>query len=138
MYNLKHFAKVKGGVVIGLQQANKKPLDNMLFECLSEVDIGWAFDGVNFSAPVVEVEIVRNISPDAMRDRFTFDERVAIKSSPNMQVQTFYDDLSLRKRLVNLDSDRFALAMQLLLSEQLIEVGRDIILLADGTPDEVL
>jgi len=136
MYNLKYFAKVKGSVVVGLQQADKKPLDNMLFECLSEVDIGWAFDGVNFSAPVAEVEIVRKITPDAMRDRFTFDERVAIKSSPNMQVATFYDDLSLRKRLVNLDSDRFSLAMQLLLSEKLIEVGRDAVLLQDGTQDE--
>ncbi len=86
--------------------------------------------------PPMPLAAIRFITPYAMRDRFTFEERVAIKSSADPRVQTFYDDLSLRKRLVNLDSERFALAMQLLLSEKLIAVGREVKLLRDGSPDE--
>lgn len=78
----------------------------------------------------------RAITPDAMRDRFKFEERVAIKSSSDMRVQTFYDDLSLRKRLVNLDSPRFRLAMDLLLAEKLIAEGRDAQLLRNGDIEE--
>jgi len=82
------------------------------------------------------ITVIRKITPDAMRDRFTFDERVAIDNSTKPKVVTFRTDLGLRKRPVNLDSSRFALAMQLLLSENLIANGREVELLRDGSQDE--
>jgi len=87
--------------------------------------------------------VIRHISPDAMRDRFEFEERVLIDNSDKPKVKTFVKDLSLRKRLVNLDSPRFAMAMQLLKTESLLiaKEGRTVDeriaeLLRDGTPDE--
>lgn len=75
------------------------------------------------------------VSSDELRDLFTFEERVAIKSSNNNSVKTFYDDLAFRKRHIDLYSPKLRLALDLLLSEQLIAVGRDLEIIANEQQD---
>lgn len=128
-----NYVKVVDGIVKSTQSSPNKVISPDLILINGELPaINSRYENDVFLAP-----IIREITSDAMRDRFTFEERVAIKSSADMRVQTFYDDLSLRKKPVNLDSPRFKLAMDLLLSEKLIEVGRDIVLLQNATSEEV-
>ena len=68
----------------------------------------------NFEQQTFGVVAIRTITATQMRDRFTFDERKAIKFSSDEDVQTFKEDLSLRTDDVDLDSDKFALAFALL------------------------
>ena len=132
-----NYANIVDGVVVGIQQSQKEIINTDLIS-VPTYDLsllGKSYDGDIFiDSP--ELEVIRRITPDVMRDRFFFEERVAIKSSTNMEVQTFYDDLTFRRKPVNLDSPRFRLAMDLLLAEGLIKTGRDAVLLADGTQDE--
>ena len=74
------------------------------------------------------------ISSVNFRDKFTFEERVKIDNSTNPKVITFIRDLSLRTRPVNLRSPRFALAMALLIKLELIDVGRDLVIMGNSTP----
>ncbi len=136
-----NYALIHNGIKVG-EQSSTNIISNpslIFIEDMMPVD-GSTYDAESkvFTAPVIAPEKIREISPDAMRDRFFFDERVLIDNSLSPKVVTFRNDLMFRRKPVSLDSPRFALAMQLLLSEQLIEVGRDITLLQDGTPDEAL
>lgn len=133
-----NYALIKNGKKIG-SQSSTKPINtpDLILLSVDEVVLdGSIFNGKSWQAPVIEK--IRHITADAMRDRFTFDERVLIDNNLNPKVVTFRNDLMFRRKPVNLDSPRFRLAMDLLLAEQLIEVGRDLILLQDGTPDEAL
>lgn len=134
--------------VTGINDENEPEIVTPKIDAIHHHDspaIGSSFIDDTFVAPVVEVDVIRHISPDAMRDRFEFEERVLIDSSEKPEVKTFVKDLSLRKRLVNLDSPRFAMAMQLLEVENLLiaKEGQTVDeriaeLLRDGTPDEAV
>lgn len=91
-----------------------------------------------FIAPEIIIKPVDTITPAAMRDRFTFEERVLIDNSIVPEVVTFRTDLALRVKPVRLNSPRFGMAMALLLSKDLIEAGREITLLENGTADEAV
>lgn len=87
--------------------------------------------------PVIIAEIIRAITAEAMRNRFTFEQRVLIKESSNARVQVFSDDLAAKTSLVNLDSPKMTKAMSLLFAENIISEAEQVTLLRDGTPDEV-
>ncbi|MFT5755395.1 MAG: hypothetical protein ACI9LM_000102 [Alteromonadaceae bacterium] len=93
---------------------------------------------------VIEVVKIRKITAEAMRNRFTFDERVLIDSSLHPRVKTFRNDLAAKTTPVNLDSVKIGYALDLLEAENcLILLGGKTIqqhrtkLLADGKQDEV-
>ena len=92
---------------------------------------------VFYGVAEIPVIAVRAISPNAMRNRFTFEQRVLIKESTNARVQVFSDDLAAKTSPVNLDSPKMGLAMALLFAENIISEAEQVTLLRDGTPDEV-
>jgi len=133
-----NYAEIKDGIVVGLQESDNKIVSPNLVIANNAVSLGDNYNNGKFTPFVKVAEKIRLISADAMRDRFTFDERVLVKQNANVKVQTFYDDLSFRKRAVNLDSPRFALAFALLEAENIITPERTAVLTADGSPDEAL
>jgi hypothetical protein len=87
---------------------------------------------------------IRKIKAEAMRTRFTFDERVLIEESLSSSVKVFKNDLAAKQTLVNLDSPKLELAMALLELENCLipKEGQTIKerraeLLQDGTTSEV-
>ena len=85
----------------------------------------------------VPVIAIRNISPYAIRTRFTFEQRVAIKKSTSAEIQVFSDDLAAKTTAVNLDSPKMLLAMNLLFAEGIISEEEKTTLLRNGAADEV-
>ena len=133
---MRNYIHVVEGVVIGVQSSMEKIVSQQLIEVDDDKSqmVGKLYKNGKFSDKAKDA--VRVITPDAMQDRFTYEEKVKIVASAKPEVKVFYDDLRFRTRPVNLNSKRFRLAMNLLLVENCIDVGRDLALLADGTPDE--
>ncbi|MBL0709823.1 MAG: hypothetical protein JJV99_02230 [Colwellia sp.] len=130
------YAQIQNNIVVGLQESSREIFSPDLVIVKGLVNLGDNYLNKKFSPVVVVAEQIRAIAPIAFRDRFTFDERVLITASQNPKVKTFEKDLETRRRHLSLDSPRLVLAMQLLLSENIIALGRDVVLLGDGSQDE--
>jgi len=100
------------------------------------------FEQQTFSGQII---VFRKITSEAMRNRFTFDERVNIESSENARVKTFKNDLAAKTSPVNLDSYKMKLALALLELENCLIAKegqtiaeRKVELLDDGLLEETM
>jgi hypothetical protein len=133
------YAAIENNVKVGDQQSsNKINHENLILIDGVMPENGALYINKKWQAkPVVVAPVIRAITPEAMRNRFTFEQRVLIKESTNARVQVFSDDLAAKTSLVNLDSPKMGLAMALLFAENIINEAEQVTLLRNGTQDEV-
>ncbi|MFZ9959371.1 MAG: hypothetical protein ACO3GP_03175 [Candidatus Limnocylindrus sp.] len=74
------FAKIVGGIVDNIVTAETAPGD-IWVQCPDDVSIGWAYDGTNWTAPVVVED--KRISVGAFKDRLGMDAlAIAVSGHP--------------------------------------------------------
>ena len=90
-----------------------------------------------FTAPVVEVESIREITLAAFRARFTFTEKIAIESSVDAGIRVLEKDLTARST-IRLDFQQLQDGLDYYISQGLLAPMRKAELLADGTQEETI
>lgn len=132
------YVDVKNGVVVGLQESQKEILSKELILVGELPVLGSTYDEVlkTFTVPVVEVELIREITLAAFRTRFTFAEKIAIESSTDAGIRVLEKDLAARS-MIRLNLKQLKDGLNYYVSKGLLAAGRVSKLLQDGTTDEV-
>jgi len=125
------YAQVRSGEVINIvpwTEARQPQIEGQQFITIQEpltVRVGDTYKDGTFTHPVVVPPPVnRTISIDEFRSRFTFNERVSIKSQAKTDSQVAVVDEDFSAATINLDSQAIIDDLILLVSKGLLDAGR--------------
>ncbi len=134
------YAQIRAGKVNIIEVADATALAALQAAGLTIIDpsgydplpkTGWVYDAVadTFSAPESADKTITQLTVLEFRNRFTFAEKVALKSSSDVGVQVFIDDLSVAT-YVDLTDENLITGMDYLVSLEIITEARKAEILA--------